>query len=160
MPSLDEWLEAWVKVAQNPGTPLPMRFRCYNPINMQSTYTKFEPGNTSKAALSDRYDVIGDQSQMDKTVCVMALRYTGFFPSQCNCTSPKRRILLAAMDHGVTHHGDTFNLTKHQEEAITLLTGKDMLLYSMAREVFAEQVQEIENEFQVTLCDKIKDDSV
>jgi len=85
--TVDEWLEPYVHQVQNPEneTSLP-NFHCYNPINMQSRFAHFDR-NTTKQELRERYDVIGDQSQMDKTVCMIFLRYTGHFAQQCNCSS-------------------------------------------------------------------------
>ena len=159
MPSLDEWLKAWTTVFKNSTAPHPQHFKCpYNPINHQSRFVAFDPDKTTKDDLRRRYDVIGDQAQMDKTVCVMYLRYSGFFPQECNCsTASGKRQLIGVLDHGVKHHGNTFNVTAEQEEAISMLTKDDAVLFDMAREVFAQQVREIEEEFQVTLCEKIID---
>jgi hypothetical protein len=60
-------------------------------------------------------------------------------------------------EHGVTHHGATFNTTPHQEEAIAKLTIMDAQLYEMlVKDIFVEQVQEIEQEYQVTVCDTLR----
>lgn len=151
---LDEWLDAHVSHIQN-ATHVP-NFRCYNPINMQSTYAAFDK-NTTKAALKQRYNVIGVHSQMDKTVCIIFLWFTGYFPPQCNCSMDQNNRRLARKhDHGVSHHGDTFNTTASQKAAIDILTQTDALLYKMATELFEEQIQEVEEELGVVLCEKIK----
>jgi hypothetical protein len=86
--SLDEWLEAWVDIKKKNDTkvnnknrrPLKLgqhrdpRYKCYNPINFQSSWTEYYPGQgreMAKADLMARYDVLGDNSQMDKTVCLI-----------------------------------------------------------------------------------------
>jgi hypothetical protein len=157
MPSLGEWLEAHVKhyvQHSNTTSKLP-KYECYNPFNMQSRYASFNKSTTLQE-LQERYTVIGDQAQMDKTLCVIFVHYTGFFPPQCNCTAASHR-RLSGFDHGVTHHGDTFDMTPNEKKAIDALTQVDAKLYRMAKQNFGIQVKEIEKEFGVKLCDKIKD---
>jgi len=151
-----QWLEPYLQLVQNPKneTRLP-NFMCFNPINHQSEFVGFTQ-YTTKQDLKERYDVIGDQSQMDKTVCMIFLRYTGHLAPQCDCSPSRQRRLVTKMDHGVLHHGDTFNITASQKAAIDAVTQDDALLYKMATELFEEQVREVEEELGVVLCEKIK----
>lgn len=64
--------------------------------------------------------------------------------------------MVKHIDHGVSHHGDTFNITDSQKTAISLLTQKDNVLFRMATELFDEQVRQVEKEFGVVLCNKMK----
>jgi hypothetical protein len=77
-------------------------------------------------------------------------------------TQRHRRRLAMTYDnklhaHGVTHHGATFQTTPRQDEMIAKLTELDELLYQYSRDVFAEQVQEVEEEFKIKVCDKIRE---
>lgn len=60
--------------------------------------------------------------------------------------------------HGVMHHGATFQTTKHQDALITKLRSVDKVLYKVTKEVFQEQLEEIEKEHNVKVCDKFRAD--
>jgi hypothetical protein len=198
MPSLDDWLDAWVdaignhtKVKENE------RFLCYNPTNHQSKFVQFDPDKPGKGKedLKSRYNVIGDTAQMDKSVCMIFIRYTGWVPKECDCskanntlsiksnltadnvpqassrrnlrelgeystTSRRRRLSLdydsSKHSHGVKNHGDTFKTTQRQNQAIAKLRDVDNLLYEATREVFQEQVHEVEEEYQIKVCDQFR----
>jgi hypothetical protein len=130
-------------------------------MNHQSRFVLFDE-NVTKEMLRKRYDIIGDNAQMQKILCLIAIRYAKFVPSVCNCTgwgaAPNSGGDAGlGYAHGVTHHGATFNTTPHQEEAIARLTGVDEKLYKMlVHEISVEQVQEIETEYQVTSCDTFR----
>jgi hypothetical protein len=194
MPSLDDWLDAWVDAIGNKTKERQnSRFHCDNlkPINLQSKFVRFDP-DKGKEGLKSRYDVIGDNAQMAKTVCVIFIRYTGWVPKECDCsiasntslsiesnwtavnissssgrrqlresTSRRRRLSLEydieKHSHGVTNHGATFNTTRRQDEAIAKLRVVDSLLYNVAREVFKEQVHEVEEEYQIKVCDHFRE---
>jgi hypothetical protein len=159
--SLDVWVDAWVDAIDNQTKAIQNRkFRCYSPMNKQSSFVLFDEGVT-KEMLRKRYDIIGDSAQMQKTLCLILIRYAKFVPSVCNCTGAAatggRSNTGLGHSHGVTHHGATFNTTLHQEEAIAKLTMVDEKLYEMlVQEIFVEQVQEIETEYQVTICDTFR----
>jgi hypothetical protein len=201
MPSLDVWLDTWVDAIGNQTqkqVSARKRFGCnYNPINHQSNFVQFDPDKADKGKedLKSRYDVIGDNAQMVKSVCVIFIRYTGWVPKECDCStassnalsiesnltaavnvssssarrqlrdrhsSSSRRRLGLAYDtakhsHGVTHHGATFNTTELQDQAIAKLRDVDSLLYNISREVFKEQVQEVEEEYQIKVCDQFRE---
>ena len=102
---------------------------------------------------------------MTKSICVIFARYTGWIPYECNCTnvdadSSEVRTDLgydpARDSHAVVHHGSTFNTTKLVDDAIAKLRAVDMVLYELAKEIFHEQVQEVQDEFQVQLCDNFR----
>jgi hypothetical protein len=162
MPNLDDWLDYHVnrvKKMKREGmdigrTESPRVFNCYDPINLQSKFTDFDE-DMSELDLRKRFDVIGVMDHFGKSVCAIATRYTGVVPSGCDCTSGENtRRRLGDKDHGVTHHGDTFELTDSQREKISHLTEWDNVLYSRAKIAFAKQVLEIEEDFGVVLCDE------
>eukprot|EP01083_Nonionella_stella_P076829 209528_1 len=62
----------------------------------------------------------------------------------------RRRLVV---DHGVKHHGATFNLTDDQYNKIEKITAVDKLLHQRVKYVFARQVKEIEREFSAVLCE-------
>ena len=156
MPTLDQWLDAWVDALTNETKATENgHFYCYDPRDFETKFVGFNasaPLAESKQMLKQKFDVIGDQSQMDKTVCMIHTRYAGWVPDECDCTDRRRRS-LGSVDHGVTHHGDTFNLTNHHSQKIDKLRPDDAKLYKLGQEIFAEQVAEVERTFQVKLCD-------
>ena len=163
LPSLDEWLELWVN-ATTQGAPPPHHIPCYNPTNLQSRYVNFEPGETTKEELKQRFVVLGDQSRMDQSVCIISLMYSGLLSEQCHCaadesshnnTNASGKVIL--YDHGVTNHGDTFSVTPSQKEAIRILTEKDRILYDMGKEILDEQIDEIEQGLGIRICEKHKE---
>ena len=158
MPSLDHWLTAWVDALDNQTKAQENhKFRCYNPMNFESSFTGFKSSASlaeNKQMLLQKFDVLGDNAQMDKTVCMIFARYAGWVPDPCDCTDQRRRRLGGKVSHGVKHHGNTFNLTDYQRDMIVKLRTQDTLLYELGKEIFAEQVAEVENTFRVRLCDK------
>ncbi len=160
MPSLDRWLDFHIERMDNAtktGEPLITQkehyFGCYDPNNHQSFFTQFD-ADVTEDVLKDRFDLVGDMSYMSKSICAIHIRYSGFVPPMCDCSSGsdsegRRRL----HDHGVQHHGATFELTEDQEAKIAKLTQYDRLLYERAQRVFADQVREIEDELDITLCE-------
>jgi hypothetical protein len=195
MPSLDDWLDAWVDAIgdQTKAKENKRLFRCYNPTNHQTEHVLFDPDkpdkDKGKEHLKSRYDVIGDTAQMDKSVCMIFIRWTGWVPKECDCSnasnalsikskltadsalfvaraSSRRRHLreqlldlgynLTKHSHGVKNHGATFKTTQYQNQAIAKLNDMDDLLYEATREVFQEQVHEVEEEYQIKVCDQFR----
>ena len=78
-------------------------------------------------------------------------RYSGIVPTQCDCSSLHDRRKLA-VDHGVTHHGNTFNITDQQRYWIDEITKLDQRLYKYGKIILARQVEKLEKEFNVSLC--------
>jgi hypothetical protein len=148
---------------------------------------QFDPDKADKGKedLKSRYDVIGDNAQMDKSVCVIFIRYTGWVPKECDCSNGSSNALsiesnltaavnvsstsgstsrgqgleydIAKNSHGVTHHGATFETTQLQDQAIAKLRDVDALMYNISREVFKEQVQKVEEEYQIKVCDQFRE---
>jgi len=151
MPPLDEWLDYYIGKKRKYGVK--GAFNCYNPINLQSYFTDFAE-NVTEDELYKRFDIIGIMEDFDKSICAVSIRYMGYVPPMCDCTPKKAnntRKLNA--DHGVIHHGATFKLTNGQADKIANLTKLDSLLYESAKIVFARQIKEIEEEFDIILCD-------
>jgi hypothetical protein len=191
MPStLDEWLQVWAdydaydpnnetlvaatdqrvkSLYKHPGTQhFDFVFKCYNPLNFQTKWTQFDG---DKQTLKRQYAVLGDHSQMDKTVCAIFLEYTQGewgIPKVCDCTPPKkdRRFLLdlsfdpqSSVSHGVQHHGSSVNITDAQRDLIVnRIRPRDMELYELGTEIFAEQVAALEKKFDMKICDKFRTD--
>mmetsp|Transcript_1150 Transcript_1150/g.1168 ORF Transcript_1150/g.1168 Transcript_1150/m.1168 type:complete len:401 (+) Transcript_1150:103-1305(+) len=158
MPALDEWLDHHVNRMEsknitkaNFSLPKPDKYNCYDPINLQSYMTDFDQ-HLSVSDLQSKFEVIGIMDQFEKSVCVISIRYTGFVTPQCDCTDQQRHRSLIRTDHGVQHHGATFNLTDDQHFKIAKLTQLDSLLYGRAALAFNNQVEEIEEEFNIVLC--------
>ncbi len=176
MPSLDKLLDFHVSRIANATNEdkddaFPVRsrnkhmmpkklFKCYDPIDQQSYFTQFYK-NVTVDDLKNTFDIMGDFHKVGKSICAIAIRYSGYVPSMCLCTSnsmnntnnknkPRKR-----HDHGVQHHGSTYvhNLTNAQKEKIDKITRLDRILYQRSQIVFRDQVKEIEDELNITLCD-------
>ncbi|OEU18223.1 hypothetical protein FRACYDRAFT_236494 [Fragilariopsis cylindrus CCMP1102] len=125
----------------------------------------------SEKDLKDRYMVLGDNAQMDKSVCIIFIHYTGWVPKRCVCTTSTNNVMnhLEANDavnlnttsihfaHGVTHYGSLFQTTPSQDEKIAILRDLDLSLYEKSREIFREQVRIVEDKYNITICDKLLD---
>jgi hypothetical protein len=112
--------------------------------------------------LKDRYMVLGDNAQMDKSVCMIFIHYTGWVPKRCDCTSKTNvavniNITDNHFAHGVTHHGSSFQTTPSQDEKIAILRDLDYPLYETSRRIFREQVRIVEDKYNITICDKLLD---
>lgn len=142
--------------------------------------TQQESGNTflgriqasMRHDLKNRFVVVGDTSQMTLSVCLMFIRYTGWVPPQCDCShinsalldaipppNHQQRRMLRAFNmttdsHGVQHHGATYPTTREEDTLIQKLTQIDQLVYQAGKEVLAEQVAEVEQEYNSQLCRK------
>ncbi len=168
MPPLDEWLDHHVQRYDNAtrdNITMPIRddeyrqlnqhdFTCYDPIDSQSYFTQFDE-STTEDDLKQMLDVVGDMSRMEKSICAISIRYTGYVPPMCDCTNvdyddDRRRL---QHDHEVEHHGATFEVTEEQKAKIEKITRLDTLLYERAQRVFQQQVEEIEKELHITLCE-------
>lgn len=178
MPSLDDWLTAWVDAIDNTTKQKENNeFRCYNPINFQSKWVGYntETNITNVSIdidadqhhhhyqdLKNRFLVLGDNAQMDKSACMIFIQYAGWVPKQCDCTdiivdnnNSDASSLQQKFDHGVIHHGGTFRTTQSQDEKIALIRNLDRHLYNVSRQVFYEQVREVEFKFKIKICDKL-----
>ena len=169
---------------------------CYNPINFQTRWIGhpepniqnvrhhiFDPSLSNATATSasgernqyqvslkdlrERYLVLGDQAQMDKSICMIYTHYRGYVTEQCDCTNATVAEAddgnvdtylnqSTTLDHGVSHHGDSYKTTPEQDAMIAFLRDRDTVLYDQTREIFAEQVRKIEEKYGVKICDKMK----
>ena len=156
-------------------------FHCYNPIDFQSIYSgvlniqaMFLLENATFSDQVDffreRYTIMGDNAQMDKTVCAIFIHYTGWIPPKCDCTEQTTTTLNATneegngkkkkkknkkykVDHGVQHHGASFNRSSRHDEFIQEIRHNDLKLYKVSKAVFEIQVQELEAKHDFKLCD-------
>mmetsp|Transcript_6079 Transcript_6079/g.12424 ORF Transcript_6079/g.12424 Transcript_6079/m.12424 type:complete len:236 (+) Transcript_6079:3-710(+) len=171
MPSLDDWLEYWSYNSLD-GEPTNVTFGCYDPRNMQSKFADFHPERgDSIAGIQKKFAVIAPMDDLDVAICVIFVHYTGWIPEACDC-SLSQTVKLALdqeksiakesrnesvnFDHGVKNHGATYNTTKSQDELINQLIERDMLLYEYSKEIFEQQLMRVEEFFNVTICQKIK----
>ena len=131
MPSRDEWLKAWKAIKESESTlnkeemeaqirSMDDRFRCYRPLDHESSYTHFyddkplpegytypypyseyndyrakEFKQLDRILIDDlkrRFNVIGDLGQMVKSVCAIFIDLTEgkHIPPMCDCTSASR----------------------------------------------------------------------
>ena len=171
MPSLDEWITAWHGAYANSSLAKKnKKFQCYNPLNFQSKTIGYDP-SLGKDDLRKKWDIIGDNSRMDKTICLIVIKYTGWVPEQCDCTDipdqqsenrRRRRLYELTYDkhkhgHGVAHHGSDHNITAEQRKKIEKFRQIDIQLYNLVvTEIFEEQVREVEQEHKIKLCDKLR----
>mmetsp|Transcript_32783 Transcript_32783/g.55766 ORF Transcript_32783/g.55766 Transcript_32783/m.55766 type:complete len:102 (-) Transcript_32783:2-307(-) len=93
---------------------------------------------------------------LDRVLCVIFIHYTGWLPDVCNCSknssiNQRRRL----SDHGVIHHGSTYNTTRFEDSLIEMLVERDKILYDYAKQIFGVQLKVVEEHFNVTICDKI-----
>ena len=172
--SLDEWLEFWSNERDKKGLDpfgeyiqsslRPHKFKCYVPVNMQARKLRLnhtlildEDKEIAMQEIRSKFDIIGDNTQMAKTLCTTIARITGILPNACDCSQVEDERMLKVFDHGVDHHGNTFETTAIQNEWIKNITEVDKRLYQYGTIIFAEQVEKVEEDFGVKLCDIIED---
>ena len=163
MPELDEWLTEWILALDDPVRRWQnYKFRCYYPIDLQSTYvvdTKdYDADLGSIRHIQQKFTVIGPLDEMDKVLCVILIHYAGFLPDACNCSNGenKHKQRRRLSDHGVIHHGSTYNTTSFQDAMIEKLVAKDQILYDYSLKLFNVQLRLVEEYFNVTICDAIE----
>ena len=164
MPSLDVWLESWVSALTNTSKAekCDKLFHCYDPRNMQSMYVDFHPENKYHTLddIQRKFTVIAPMEQMDASICVIFIHYTGWVPEVCDCTFPHSNHhddeTIRRADHGVKHHGASYNTTKHQDELIHQLVETDHLIHEYTKQLFARQLLLTQEKFNITICSKIK----
>jgi len=164
LPNLDEWLSKWVlSIDDSKERFLNSKMRCYNPIDMQSKYVGFDNdslNNTAMKSIQQKFTVVGPLDDIDRVLCVVMIHYAGWLPAKCNCSSSdddqRRRRLAEISQHGVIHHGSTYNTTRFEDSLIEKLTTKDELLYDYSKQLFETQLRVVEEYFNVTICDTIR----
>ena len=73
-----------------------------------------------------------------------------------HATREKARREGGNFDHGVQHDGSSYVLSTLEQELIYNLTWLDHLIYELAMELFDKKVQDVECQYQVQLCHKVK----
>lgn len=86
------------------------------------------------------------------------IRYSGIVPPKCDCSFDQderkiRKRRTSNTDHGVIHHGNTFNITDKQREWIEAITTVDHRLYEYGKMIFSKQLKEVESDLGVKFCD-------
>jgi hypothetical protein len=143
--TLDEWLDEWVETKRKGKGLLKAqalkrmeRYRCYNPINMQATLLlspaspasygeENSPVPASKDSLKKRFDVLGLTSQMDKSLCLIFIRWNGIVPNRCDCSNEsngKRRVQETDDGDSADANGDTEEEGGDITGAARSITGK------------------------------------
>ncbi len=169
--SLDEWLEAWVLAMVNETkAEVNKRFQCYDPRNLQSSFVfhSLEGGENQKydgdeftmtEMIKNRYDVIAPLEKIDTAICVIFIEFSGRVPEECVCATYKEtppvgieRHLEVDVQHGVRHHGSSYNITSEQEALIEKLTQEDKWLYSRTMELFEANLKDLEDEYGLKIC--------
>eukprot|EP00984_Skeletonema_dohrnii_P006433 scaffold2300_cov116-Skeletonema_dohrnii-CCMP3373.AAC.1 len=150
--TLDEWLNYHVDRIPRKRKRQSLRtskvatkdFNCYDPIDLQSRYVGFHSMDTKETELKERFDVIGVLDEIGRSICATIILYTGEVPAICICSTganvAEKRRRLDFQDHGVKHHGATFDLTDKQQAKIAQLTVLDTVLYQRAKKVFDDQL--------------------
>ena len=115
MPSLTEWLHAWVSAIGNEtlATIYSKQFQCFDPRNMQTRFaglnetvvTSLIMGSSllsslpslpttptiaaavAQQALESQFVVVGDNHRMWESICAIFIRYTSWIPADCDCSS-------------------------------------------------------------------------
>ena len=147
---------------------------CYNPINMQSYMTQFNALTHDSDELASRYNIIGNTQQMTQTICAIVIDMTDgwIIPTECNCTSNVDEVVVAPLQqqrrklvqeynvsvdnhaHGVQHHGATYEASSGELRLINEYTKYDQALYKMSMSVFAEQLVQLENKYNIKICER------
>lgn len=207
MPTLEGWLEAWVDAMDHPSQKVDKdlynRFHCYDPRNLQSRYAGIVDIETAKGGaisatseesilpvtdlmslkedLQRRFTVVGDNSRMTESICMIYLMYSSsdtegtslpHVPPQCDCTASStessssstqdqvtseerqnhRQLKIHFYGHGVRHHGNSFETTPREDELLAALTKYDEPLYEAAQALFQTQVEEFQKKYGIQLC--------
>jgi hypothetical protein len=160
MPNLTEWLQFYAteKPKLSPlNKPGKNPFGCYDPRHLQSRYLRFNGTESGLHELTSKFQVIGLTSHFQESVCLLYIHLKGGseIPPECDCSKDHRLLPESDReDHGVTHHGSTFQLESEEQRAlIQKLAGIDTMLYRYVRDTqFDEQVVRFEERYSFKLC--------
>ncbi len=161
MPSLDEWLEAWVLALNNETKAEENeKFKCYDPRNKQTSFAYGHLGDDERKdleTLDKRFEVIAPFERLDTSVCVIFVQFSGRVPEECVCAmatdeKKNRERKRELVDHGVQHHGSSFVTTPEQDEMISKLTMEDVVLHTYTNQLFEKKLKETEQDFGITIC--------
>jgi hypothetical protein len=184
MPSLTEWLRAWVTAIGNEtlAKAHAKTYKCFDPRNMQTRFTGLnktmvqalttmsttnrdmdgEDNVAVARALASQFVVVGDNHRMWESICTIFIRYTSWIPEDCDCSSSssttmnqdRRQLKIHFYGHGVRHHGNSFVTTTEQDELLVQLMTTDQPLYDIGQDVFEAQTKALEAEHGIRLCPK------
>mmetsp|Transcript_15623 Transcript_15623/g.31763 ORF Transcript_15623/g.31763 Transcript_15623/m.31763 type:complete len:332 (+) Transcript_15623:104-1099(+) len=159
MPSLDEWLEAWVLALDNETKAEENeKFKCYDPRNKQTSFVYSHLANDEKKdleTLDKRFEVIAPFERMDTSICVIFIQFSGRVPDECVCASEReknRNRNSELVDHGVKHHGSSFVTTAEQDGMIAKITTEDVMLHKYTNQLFEKKLKETEEVYGITVC--------
>jgi hypothetical protein len=150
MPSLDVWLESWVDAMKRGKTM--DKYYCYNPVNLQvSRVGRFKNPTID---LPQHFGVVGIMEDLFRSTCLISISLEHHVPPRCNCSlGSASTTVFHPNDHGVHHHGGTFQTTPQQDHWIQALTPLDQQLYDDVRLLFLKQVETTEQQFNFSMCD-------
>jgi hypothetical protein len=133
-----------------------------------ATTSSFTSIEQLQKQLRQKFVVVGDNARMHASLCVIMIRYTGgWIPPQCDCTTQddprlqKQDIshrqlsvqLFRVHGHGVRHHGSSCKTTPAQDAWMDQLTQEDQLLYQAAQVVYPQQSLQVEEDYQIRICE-------
>jgi hypothetical protein len=169
--SMEEWLGAWHGAAMKNGSlsmegdGMNEQFQCYNPINMQTARLK------STGGLDERFAVVGLLEEFDVSTCLMSIRLHAMVPPRCNCSTSADEMSVVSntdsnenisnttanndVDHGVSHHGGSFQPSAQAVDLIKDLTREDTRLYANAVAKLQRDIEAVEAEYSFCLCRNI-----
>ena len=173
--TLTQWLEYWHAQHQYQQTHGHIRdapsmhfkhptFRCFSPLNLVSWLTGYQNSvylGQPLAFYQNHFHFVGDMDNLIQSICLFHTQATQHVAPQCNCTTNSNTTGIKKManalqirraSHGVQHHGSSHDLNDYQRALIHNMTQQDRQLYDTARRMFQQQVQQMQERFQVTLC--------
>lgn len=156
MPELNDWLQSWVDAMDNQTqAKLNRKFQCYDPRNMQARFATISNTTDLENQLLQKFQVVGDNSRMFQTICVIFIRYTQWVPHQCDCTRPTgtRNLKFHLYGHGVRHHGGSYATSPEDDQLIAKLTHIDEAFYHAAQRIFSKQLEDVQEEYGIQICE-------
>ena len=154
MPALKDWLQRWADAMDNKTqAKLNEKFQCYDPRNMQARFATITNTTDLENQLLQKFDIVGDNSRMFQTVCVIFIRYTQWVPRQCDCSRRARNLKFHLYGHGVRHHGGSYATTPEEDQLIAKLTQLDEPFYQAAQSLFSKQLEDVQQEYGIQICE-------
>jgi len=111
----------------------------------------------STAGLSTQFDVVVLMPEFSASTCLMVVYVLRRVPPVCDCgAGGGGGVASQVVDHGVSRHGDSLNITTTERALIDGLTEVDARLYGLAEELFREALERVNRQYSVRLCTKYK----
>lgn len=95
--------------------------------------------------------------EFSASTCLMVVYVLRRVPPVCDCgAGGGGGVASQVVDHGVSRHGDSLNITTTERALIDGLTEVDARLYGLAEELFREALERVNRQYSVRLCTKYK----